>query len=167
MARGLYVSLSITYFVLGLIFLVNSVSPLTGLAITETVPPSSSALFGIVSFAGAWWMLLIANRQKKGQAAMEFMETYGWAVLATIIAVGGLMYVLLTADTSSELPLLTPPFVSQGIELQGTDVILEIKNSGGIDTPIQQIILGNCIEPVNTLLRSDDTTTIAIDNCNP
>src|SRR3989344_6777089 len=111
MARGLYVSLSITYFVLGLIFLVNSASPLTGLAITETVPPSSSALFGIAFFAGAWWMLLIANRQKKGQAAMEFMETYGWAVLATIVAIGGLMYVLLNADTSSEHPILFPPFL--------------------------------------------------------
>ncbi len=30
--------------------------------------------------------------QKKGQAAMEFLMTYGWAILAAIIAIGVLAY---------------------------------------------------------------------------
>ena len=29
-------------------------------------------------------------KQRKGQAAMEFLMTYGWAILAAIIAIGAL-----------------------------------------------------------------------------
>ena len=32
------------------------------------------------------------NNNKKGQAAMEFLMTYGWAILAAIIAIGVLAY---------------------------------------------------------------------------
>lgn len=31
-------------------------------------------------------------RQKKGQAAMEFLMTYGWAILVVLIAIGALAY---------------------------------------------------------------------------
>ena len=31
-------------------------------------------------------------KNKKGQRAMEFLETYGWAILAAIIAIGVLAY---------------------------------------------------------------------------
>ena len=30
--------------------------------------------------------------QKRGQAAMEFLMTYGWAILAAIIVIGVLAY---------------------------------------------------------------------------
>ncbi|MCD4759655.1 hypothetical protein K8R33_02115 [archaeon] len=31
-------------------------------------------------------------REKKGQAAMEFLMTYGWAILVVLIAIGALAY---------------------------------------------------------------------------
>ena len=33
-----------------------------------------------------------ALNKKKGQAAMEFLMTYGWAILAALIAIGVLVY---------------------------------------------------------------------------
>lgn len=32
------------------------------------------------------------RKKKKGQAAVEFLTTYGWAIMATLIAVGALYY---------------------------------------------------------------------------
>ena len=39
---------------------------------------------------------------KKGQAAMEFLMTYGWAILIVLIAIGALMYFIKPTDILPE-----------------------------------------------------------------
>src|SRR3989344_3801876 len=49
---------------------------------------------------------------KKGQAAMEFLMTYGWAILAAIIAIGVLAYfgVFNPGRLAGPAGLVSPPF---------------------------------------------------------
>ena len=52
------------------------------------------------------------NNNKKGQAAMEFLMTYGWAILAAIIAIGVLAYfgVFNPGRLAGPAGLVSPPF---------------------------------------------------------
>src|SRR3989338_8054891 len=49
---------------------------------------------------------------RKGQAAMEFLMTYGWAILAAIIAIGVLAYfgVFNPGRLAGPAGLVSPPF---------------------------------------------------------
>ena len=50
--------------------------------------------------------------QKRGQAAMEFLMTYGWAILAAIIAIGVLVYfgVFSPGKLAGQSGILNTPF---------------------------------------------------------
>ena len=41
---------------------------------------------------------VLSKSDKKGQAAMEFLMTYGWAILAAVIVVGVLWYLIVYAQ---------------------------------------------------------------------
>ncbi|MFH1641420.1 MAG: hypothetical protein ABIC04_00815 [Nanoarchaeota archaeon] len=44
---------------------------------------------------------------KKAQAAMEFLMTYGWAILVVLIAIGALMYFIKPTDILPEKCIIT------------------------------------------------------------
>ena len=74
--------------------------------------------------------------QKRGQAAMEFLMTYGWAILAAIIVIAVLAIYFRPSQFRPEGILVSAPF-SQGSGLitdgaPGADsAVLELRNSGG------------------------------------
>jgi len=76
---------------------------------------------------------------KKGQAAMEFLMTYGWAILAAIIAIGVLAYfgVFSPGKYVQGSAVVTPPFyvnawnVQEDVAGQGPGVTMELRNNGG------------------------------------
>lgn len=84
---------------------------------------------------------------KKGQAAMEFLMTYGWAILAAIIAIGVLAYfgVFSPGKYVTGSAVVNPPFYVNAWNVQaladfdgdGTDdgpgVTMELRNNGGED----------------------------------
>jgi hypothetical protein len=81
---------------------------------------------------------------KKGQAALEFMMTYGWAILVVLAAIGALSYfgvlnpTKLTPDTclaSSGMGCAGKPMISY----DGTDSILvfTVVNGMGITVPME------------------------------
>ncbi|NCN99135.1 hypothetical protein COU62_00575 [Candidatus Pacearchaeota archaeon CG10_big_fil_rev_8_21_14_0_10_35_219] len=55
---------------------------------------------------------IIKGRRVKGQAAMEFLMTYGWAILAAIIAIGVLAYfgVFSPSRLAGPAGIISPPF---------------------------------------------------------
>ncbi|MEK6854884.1 MAG: hypothetical protein AABX73_01550 [Nanoarchaeota archaeon] len=77
--------------------------------------------------------------QKKGQAAMEFLMTYGWAILAAVIAIGVLAYfgVFSPGKYVSGSAVVTPPFYMNAWNVQAdtgagsSGAILELQNNGG------------------------------------
>ena len=69
---------------------------------------------------------------RKAQAAMEFLMTYGWAILAAIIAIGVLAYfgVFSPGKYVSGSALVTAPFYVNAWNVKTTGVTLELQNNG-------------------------------------
>ncbi|MBX4196285.1 hypothetical protein KW805_01730 [Candidatus Pacearchaeota archaeon] len=71
--------------------------------------------------------------ERKGQAAMEFLMTYGWAILAAIIAIGVLAYfgVFSPGKYTTGSTVVNPPFYANAWNVKGNGINIEIKNNGG------------------------------------
>ena len=72
------------------------------------------------------------RRDKKGQAAMEFLMTYGWAILAAIIVIGILgFYFFGRGILTPKASVVTAPFYLNAQNVKtSTGVSLELKNNG-------------------------------------
>ena len=78
---------------------------------------------------------------RKGQAAMEFLMTYGWAILVVLAAIGALAYfgVLSPDRFLPDKCTATPPFSCTSFKVaasggaNGNDVTLFLSNSAGVD----------------------------------
>lgn len=87
---------------------------------------------------------------KKGQAATEFLMTYGWAIMAVIIVIGALAYFgvfssnkFITGNAIVSVPFYADEWnVRSGL---GTDggINLELRN-GGEDYNVYSIRVSNC-----------------------
>jgi uncharacterized protein (UPF0333 family) len=109
---------------------------------------------------------------KKGQAAMEFLMTYGWAILAAVIVIGVLAYfgVFSPGKYVTGNAVVNPPFyvsAANAKESHGTygGVQLAIKNNGGEDYEVYSLSVSNCgnytgsPDPVN----ADETLTVIVE----
>ncbi len=86
---------------------------------------------------------------KRGQAAMEFLMTYGWAILAALIAIGVLIYfgVFSPGRYFPESCLLSPPLGCDNDETLASaanGVTLVVSNGGGDTIFIQEIEITGC-----------------------
>ena len=71
------------------------------------------------------------NYNKRGQAALEFLMTYGWAILAAIIVIGSLgSYFYFNQDGTSSI-FVNAPFYGVATSATAGTVNLEIANKGG------------------------------------
>jgi hypothetical protein len=91
---------------------------------------------------------------RKGQAALEFLMTYGWAILAVIVAIAALAY--FTGTHQKFLPsvcTVRAPFscVEYGVTTVGANsiVTLGIQNTAGMD-----------MQSLNFTLHCNDDATI-------
>ncbi len=105
---------------------------------------------------------------KKGQAAIEFLMTYGWAILAAIIAIGVLAYfgVFSPGKYITGSAVVNPPFYMNAWNVKaGTPGIinLELKNNGGEDYNIQSVNIAGCgSNPTVTPITSGQTAPIIV-----
>ena len=78
---------------------------------------------------------------KKGQAAMEFLMTYGWAILAAIVAIGVLAYfgVFSPGKLAGSSAIVNNPFYANSWQVNTSDVNLELTNNGGDTLIVSQI----------------------------
>ncbi len=83
---------------------------------------------------------------KKGQAAVEFLMTYGWAILAAIIAIGVLAYfgVFSPGKFTPSASVLSSPLYANNWQIKTTGVSIEIKNNGGDDVTIGNVTVAGC-----------------------
>ena len=84
--------------------------------------------------------------QKKGQAAMEFLMTYGWAILAAVIAIGVLAYfgVFSPGKYTTGSTIVNPPFYANAWNVKTGTVNLELKNNGGENFDISSVLVVGC-----------------------
>ena len=92
---------------------------------------------------------------KRGQAAMEFLMTYGWAILAAITAIGVLAYfgVFSPGKYAPTGTIVNSPFYANAwnVQVDTNDVtagnqpgvVLEVRNNGGETLTITGVTLSN------------------------
>ncbi|MEM3113024.1 MAG: hypothetical protein QXI33_01220 [Candidatus Pacearchaeota archaeon] len=88
--------------------------------------------------------------KKRGQAALEFLMTYGWAIFAAIIIIGFLYF--LVGDPKNLLGdsyILSSPLSQGGFILTTSDkasdtVTIEVRNGAGKTIIVQSIEITNC-----------------------
>ena len=68
---------------------------------------------------------------RKGQAAMEFLMTYGWAILAAIIVIGVLAIYFRPSSLVSEQLIVNAPFAPIGAVVDASQIQIEFRNNGG------------------------------------
>jgi len=109
--------------------------------------------------------------ERKGQAAMEFLITYGWAILAAIVAIGVLAYFLSSPGrlTANSCSVSAPWNCNAGLaSVASNNVQLELRNGGGEAFNITTVAISNCGNAILGLdVSADNLTTITVSGCAP
>jgi len=84
--------------------------------------------------------------QRKGQAAMEFLMTYGWAILAAIIVIGILgFYFFGRGILTPRAGIVKEPFYLNAWNAKAsTGITLELKNNGDETYNVSAITVSGC-----------------------
>jgi hypothetical protein len=90
--------------------------------------------------------------KRRGQAAVEFLMTYGWAILAAIIAIGVLAYfgVFSPGKYITGSAVVNAPFYANAWNVQAdtgggsSGVVMELRNNGGEDYSIYNVGVSGC-----------------------
>ena len=110
----------------------------------------------------------IPARSAKGQAAMEFLMTYGWAILVVLAAIAALAYfgVLSPEKFLPEKCILQPGIACVSHKVEPTQITLVISNGLGRTITINSIALGSCSSNFNnTMLSGTDNTFVVGGSC--
>lgn len=101
------------------------------------------------------------NMNKRGQASMEFLMTYGWAILAAVLAIGVLGYYGVFSPGSS-LPdtcIINPPMTCGEYKVNTTGVILIVQNGAGSGINVTNVSIPGCAENVQGINVADGSET--------
>jgi len=130
-------------------------------------------------------------KSMKGQAALEFMMTYGWAILVVLAAIGALSYfgILDPSRFTPDTCMASSGFSCDGKPVGASDnVVFTVSNGAGFDITldnVKSLVLGpslisaGCTTPnvkiadrgntstgTNTyILRDGGSATINVSNC--
>mgnify|MGYP006283611697 CR=1 FL=1 len=106
---------------------------------------------------------------KKGQAAMEFLMTYGWAILVVLAAIGALAYfgVLSPDKFLPEKCVLEPGVDCTGFKVTPSGVTLVLRNGLGYDLSVSSVTVGSCSYNTTTNFNNADLATFQLTGCTP
>ena len=96
------------------------------------------------------------QKNKKGQAAMEFLMTYGWAILVVLVAIGALAY-FGVLNPSRFLPsscTIAPGMGCDDFKATPTTVQLLLRNGLGSDLTAVSVAIVGCT--ASTEANGDD-----------
>ena len=111
--------------------------------------------------------------KRKGQAAMEFLMTYGWAILAAIVVIAVLAIYFRPSTLVSGNTFVTAPFYAVAQTVNISTVQLEIKNNGGESYTISSFTLtvktpngGACpVATLNSALAAGEQIVLNAPGC--
>lgn len=107
---------------------------------------------------------------KKGQAAMEFLMTYGWAILAAVIAIGVLAYfgVFSPSKYVPEMCTLNAPLGCDEHAITATSgVQLVVRNGAGDSIDISSVAVSGCGTDSTARTVADGATEPVTVTCAP
>ena len=104
-------------------------------------------------------------KHKKSQAAMEFLMTYGWAILVVLAAIAALAYfgVLSPEKFLPEKCILQPGIACVSHKVEPTQTTLIISNGLGRTITVTKIVVGSCDENFDVELQSGVDGTFVMD----
>lgn len=108
-------------------------------------------------------------KKNKGQAAMEFLMTYGWAILVVLAAIAALAYfgVLSPEKFLPEKCILQPGIACTSHKVESAQVTLIISNGLGRTIIVNSIDVGGCSGTFNEQMPSGTDHNFVIGgNCN-
>lgn len=112
---------------------------------------------------------MIIKNNKKGQMALEFMATYGWALFAVMIVIAGLAYFIPQKENLTvKKCIFGPTTPCLGTQLSVENLTLVLRNSVGqtiynVSANMTNPINNDC-KVSNTTIRSDENIIIVCDN---
>ena len=82
---------------------------------------------------------------RKAQAALEFLMTYGWAILVVLAAIGALAYfgVLSPEKFLPEKCTISPGIDCSGFDVRTTSAVFSLRNGMGKDLIVEGVSVGN------------------------
>ena len=108
-------------------------------------------------------------KSRKAQAAMEFLMTYGWAILVVLAAIAALAYfgVLNPAKFFPESCTLSPTTGMACIDFRvDTDsATMLVMNSGGRDLVISNVTVGSCSNEFSIGLPDGSSHVFTLTGC--
>ena len=107
-------------------------------------------------------------RYRKSQAAMEFLMTYGWAILVVLAAIAALAYfgVLSPEKFLPEKCILQPGIACVSHKVEPAQVTLVISNGLGRTMIIDSITVGSCSSTfTEEMLSGTDHTFVIGGSC--
>ena len=83
-------------------------------------------------------MLAFSSRSRSGQAALEFLTTYGWAFLVILIMIGTLAYfgILSPGKILPNRCSIGPEFECQDFQISATDNTFKVKLKNNVGEPV-------------------------------
>ncbi|MDP4039781.1 MAG: hypothetical protein Q8P57_04345 [Candidatus Pacearchaeota archaeon] len=142
--------LGFIFIFLGVNYFAYSVFNITGMVIAEQSSEGYNELFGVGFLSAGIYAMFIFQRRRKGQAAMEFLMTYGWAILGAIIVIGVLVYLGIFSPSTPEFILTSTNFYAESFQLgvsEGvSELAIELRNTGAKTATISSISIENLPE---------------------
>ena len=81
---------------------------------------------------------------KRAQSAMEYLMTYGWAILVVLIALGALFYLGVFSPTTPSICQISAPFTCMDIVTNDNDVGSIVIGATGISDGATITVSGDC-----------------------
>ncbi|MDP3733397.1 MAG: hypothetical protein Q8Q91_02535 [Candidatus Daviesbacteria bacterium] len=108
-------------------------------------------------------------KQEKSQAAMEFLMTYGWAILVVLAAIAALAYfgVLSPEKFLGEKCIVEPGLACISSKVEPTKVTLVLAQNKGKTLIINSITVGGCSGTFSdTMISGTDKNFVIGGTCN-
>jgi len=108
--------------------------------------------------------------EKRGQAALEFLMTYGWAILAAIIVIGVLAYfgVFSPGKYAPKVITINAPFgVTQEYSVATDSINFVLRNGAGDSVNISSIAIAGCGTNSTAMTMADGTSKLITVPCSP
>ena len=104
---------------------------------------------------------------RKSQAAMEFLMTYGWAILVVLAAIAALAYfgVLSPEKFLPEKCVLAPGLACVSHKVEPAQITLIISNGLGRTITVTSVEVGSCSGAFASDMLSGNETTFTITSC--
>jgi len=103
---------------------------------------------------------------KKSQAAMEFLMTYGWAILVVLAAIAALAYfgVLSPEKFLPEKCLIEVGFTCISSKVEPTQATIIFSNGLGRSVEVTSVSMGGCSGSFSTTILSGEEARFDVDN---